>query len=50
LTRIAFPPEVLSDLGLQRGLEQQLRAEAGDVLHRPSQVAATSEQLIDLDS
>ena len=50
LTRIAFPAPKLTDLSLQRGLQQQLGTQPGDLLHRPSQVTATSEQLIDLDS
>ena len=50
LTRIAFPAPKLTDLSLQRGLQQQLGTQPSDLLHRPSQVTATSEQLIDLDS
>ena len=46
-------PHVLTHtilFGPRVDLEQQLRTQAGDLLHRPSQVAVASKQLIDLDS
>ena len=50
LTHRAFPAQELTDLSLQRGQQQQLGTQPSDQLHRPSQVTATGEQLIDLDS
>ena len=38
---IPIPTEELSDLGLQHRRQQQLRAQSGYLLHRPSRVATT---------
>ncbi len=45
---IAVPAGELGDLGLQRGLHQQLRAEPGHVLQNLRQRPAPGEQLIDM--
>jgi hypothetical protein len=49
VTLVAVPPEERGDLGLQCGLQQQPRAEPGDLLHHITKVTAgVSEQLVDL--
>jgi len=45
---IAVPAEELGDLGLQRGLHQQLRAEPGNVFQDLRQSLVLSEQLVDV--
>ena len=45
---VAVPAEELGDLGLQRGLHQQLRAEPGDVLQDLRKLLVLSEQLINV--
>jgi hypothetical protein len=42
------PAEALDDLGLQRGLQQQLRAEPGDLPHDLRQLSVRSGQLADV--
>src|ERR1035441_10242068 len=45
---VAVTAQELGDLGLQRGLHQQLRAEPGHVLQNLRQRPALGEQLIDM--
>ena len=45
---VTVPAEELSDLGLQRGLHEQPRAEAGDVLQDLPQPLVMSKQLVDV--
>jgi hypothetical protein len=45
---VAVAAQELGDLGFQRGLHQQLRAEAGDLLQDLRQRTVTGEQLIDV--
>ena len=45
---VAVAAEELGDLGLQRGLHQQLRAEPGDLLQDLRQMLVLSEQLVDV--
>jgi hypothetical protein len=45
---VAIAAEKLSDLGFQRGLHQQLRAEPGDIFQDLRQRLARGEQLVDV--
>src|SRR6185295_1964545 len=45
---IAVPPQECGHLGLNRALQQQLRAQLGDPLNRARQILAAGEHLIDL--